>query len=107
MASFLRLSVAIAPLLPLCACYAVGRLACPDWDVGTLWDGKWDGCKSENRPCLLGLGRWDGCTPPKHPHTPGPPPQFLLARLQFLPRLTAIICGQLPPMDTHRKCWGG
>jgi hypothetical protein len=50
-----------------------------------LWDGwdglgrLWDGCKSENRPCLPALGRWDGCTPPKHP----PPPTRRLVRQSF------------------------
>jgi hypothetical protein len=46
--------------------------AIPPWDG---WDGPgrlWDGCKSENRPCLPALGRWDGRTPPRHPLSPSP-----------------------------------
>src|ERR1051326_7658961 len=46
--------------------FAIGHL--PRSPLGRQWDG----CKSENRPCLPALGRWDCCTPPSHPVPPSP-----------------------------------
>jgi hypothetical protein len=56
---------------------------------------KWDGCKSENRPCLPSLGRWDGCTTPRHP-PPRPPasvPSSPCSHLSSLPALHSARVG--------------
>ena len=92
------------------------------WDG---WDGpgrSWDGCKSENRPCLPALGRWYGCTHPKPPLPPSPRVQsskfkvqgskfafsvflLVLVSVSLLLRLTAVFSRGIRPQAKSAFTW--
>ena len=83
-----------------------GRASPPHFDRTQRWDGwdglgrLWDGCKSENHPCLPALGRWDGCTPPSHSPSPlprrGAGPACLRLRLTAAPGIYTYLHPSTP-----------
>src|SRR5258708_28917655 len=92
---FISPGIALPACLPLCPLQHSLRPTLS----GTVRDGlgrSWDGCKSENPPCLPALGRWEGCTPPRHP-----PPSRLIANRGRLEQSQAGVGTKTTPFGSN------